>query len=551
LAAARARVLQARLAMAELPPASVRSRMAWRALLALGVASVGASLAMRIVHRGTDVPGWDILLTVHGQYLLATRGFWGAFEEIMVKVRTFWLPPSAYSVPYGLIPGGLASWWPSVLWQPAVVFLAWLTTLALLLVATGWRASSPRGWAVALLAWGASPSLLSYSVEGYPWGAGMLPHALALALALSERPWRWWTTLLALALVWELPWHGYEIGKTAGLTLLACAVFAPKASLGRRLAWAATGATAIVAVWRIWPSVNMKALGHGNVGTGVGLFRAVADVPDGFVRLWETCIGWHPLIVPVLAVAGVIALPWMGTRRNALAASWLVQVVLIVLLAAAGANLLRPRRFQAVDVMSIAALLAAMRVAPARVCVGLAALLLAGNVWTLAEGIRFTHTPQPFSLPGVQSAEGVGVVDRPAIAWADRLAARARDGERVVVLHGQMCPTEDVTNPVGILERLYVTLGHDVFRSRVLAVGFADNEESARYVTVPVVDVRTAVDTLSPGTIVDLDRACAEKMAPVKEALAERFALVPLDPAEARFLQYRLEKLRTTSNRGR
>lgn len=523
-------------------PAGRDSRVLWGVLAVLAVASVGTSLAMRIVHRGTDVPGWDILLTTEGQYLLATRGLWGALAETMVKVRTFWLPPSAYSLPYGLVPGALSSWWPSIWWQPALVFLAWLATLTCLLVASGWHVTSPRGWTIALLGWGAAPSLLSYSVEGYPWGGGMLPHALALALALSERPWRWWSSLLALAVIWELPFHGYEIGKTAGLTLLVCAALAPKAGPARRLAWAATGVASAVAVWWLWPSSNIKSLGRGNAGTGVGLVKAIAVLPDGIARLGSALAGWNPLIMPVLAVAGAAALPWTGARRNALAAAWLVQLALIVLLAAAGPDLLRARRFQALDVLSIAALLAAARCAPVSIRTVLVAVLLAGNVWTLADGIRFVRTPKlgnPFSMPGVQSAETVGRVDLASVAWADRLVARARRGERIVILHGQMCPSEDHTNPAGVLERLYIALGHDTFRSRVLAV--APPGEWARYVTVPVVDVRTALDTVTPGTIVELDRGCTNKMAPVQQLLGQRFRLVPLESPSVRFLRYRLE----------
>src|SRR5439155_267908 len=80
-----------------------------------------------------------------------------------------------------------------------------------------------------LLVWGASPALLSYAVEGYPWGAVMLPHALVLAIVFARSFRRWWVTLPALALVWELPWHGYELGKTAGTTLVLAAALAPEA----------------------------------------------------------------------------------------------------------------------------------------------------------------------------------------------------------------------------------------------------------------------------------------------------------------------------------
>src|SRR5213593_786513 len=125
-----------------------------RTFLAVALTSVAVSLVVRIVYRGVEIPGWDLLLSVEGQYLVATRGLRSALRETLIQVRTFWLPPSAYSIPYGLIPGALTWWWPGLVWQPLVVLLSWLATLGLLLVATGWPLSSARGWGLALLAWG-------------------------------------------------------------------------------------------------------------------------------------------------------------------------------------------------------------------------------------------------------------------------------------------------------------------------------------------------------------------------------------------------------------
>src|SRR5439155_13673805 len=131
--------------------------------------------------------------------------------------------------------------------------------------------------------------------------------------------------------------------------------------------------------------------------------------------------------------------------------------------AAGGEDLLRARRFLLVDGFSVAAVLAAGRNARASVRGLLLTLLLAGNAWTLWELARFVTAPRgptAFTLPGVFSAESVGLVDRPAVAWAEGLARRARAGERLVVLQSQACPTEGFTNPTGVLERLYLRLGH-------------------------------------------------------------------------------------------
>ncbi|MFN8545020.1 MAG: hypothetical protein U0807_12570 [Candidatus Binatia bacterium] len=516
------------------------SPRATRALLALALASVTVGLVTRVVVRGGEVPGWDLLLATEGQYLLATRGVCGALAETFHQVRHFWLPPSAYSVIYGLIPGALNRAWPSIFWQPAVVFLAWIVTLALLLVATGWGLRSARGWTLALLGWGASPSLLSYSVEGYPWGGGMLPFALVLAMALAwaRRPWAVMIPLLAIA--WELPWHGYELAKTTGLVVCVGALFAPDVDRLRRMVWIGVGASQMAAAQWLWPSANMIAFGHGNVGAGVGIPHALPLLPAGAARLAEALFGSAPLIVPVLTITGAVALRWAGSARRVLTISFLVQLGLVLLLAAAGPGLLRGRRFQVVEGLSLAAVLAAGRSAPPRVRAVLVALLLAGNVWTMIDLATFARTPpasRAFSLPGVASAEGVGVVDRPAVRWAEALVRRARAGGRIVVLHGQQCPCEDVTNPAGVLERLYLRLGHETFARQVIAVGV----EGPRYVTVPVVDVRTVLDTLAPGQLVDIDSTCRAAMGEAFRELEARFVLEPTGGGlPPRFPQFRL-----------
>ena len=524
-----------------------------RGLLMLALASVVGSLVVRVWFRGSDVPGWDLLLTAEGQYLLATRGLWAALRETLVQVRTFWLPPAAYSVPYGLLPGALTRWWPGIFWQPLVVFLAWMATLALLLVAMGWPLRSARGWMLALLAWGASPALLSYAVEGYPWGAGLLPHALALAVVFARSFRRWWVTLLALGLVWELPFHGYELGKTAGTTLVVAAALAPEAGWLRRLAWAVTGASQQLAVVWLWPSSNIIAFGRGNSGAGVGLVHALPLLPDGVEKLARAMTGNPPLIVPVLAVAGGLALWWAGRARPVLVATWAFQLGLVLVLAAGqqhGEDLLRARRFLLVDGLSVAAVLAAGRNDRAPVRGLLIALLLAGNAWSLWDLARFVTAPRgptAFTLPDVFSAEGVGLVDRPGVAWAEGLARRARAGERVVVLHGQACPTETFTNPTGVLERLYLRLGPGAFRARIVALGVPQ----PRYVTVPVVDLRHVLGTLRPGQVIDLDTSCSGVYAAVWRKLEQRFALTPVgDLPAGRFQQFRLERATETHATG-
>ena len=97
---------------------------------------------------------------------------WGAVREAFYQNRHFWLPFSVYSVPYSLIPGYLARLWPWEYWVHVLVFVTFASTLWTILRA----ADLPlRDGGILLLGWGASPMLLSHSVEGYPWASAFLP----------------------------------------------------------------------------------------------------------------------------------------------------------------------------------------------------------------------------------------------------------------------------------------------------------------------------------------------------------------------------------------
>ncbi len=218
-----------------------------------------------------------------------------------------------------------------------------------------------------------------------------------------------------------------------------------------------------------------------------------------------------------------------------------LQLGLVILLAASGPDLLRARRFMIVEGMSVVVLLAGLRTAPPVARGLLLALLLAGNAWALRDLAVFLRQSHPvgFSVPGVASPEGVGLVDFAAVSWAQGLGTRAGAGERVVLLHSQWCPTESLTNPVGVLERLYLTLGHERFVRSVTALAVP-----CRYVCLPLpseADFPAHIATLAPGQRIDLDETCREQMAHQLAALQERFRLTPVG-GPSRFSQFVLRE---------
>jgi hypothetical protein len=518
-----------------------------RLVLAVGAASVLVALALRIWHRGVNLPGWDYLLATEGQYLLATRGWWGALRETFVQTRFFFLQPAAYSVPYGLVPGALTLAAPWLFWQPLVVAVLWLVTLSLFLRATGWPLTSARAVGFTLMAWGAWPAGLSYAVEGYPWASCLLPYALALLVVLHPR-FRQSVGLTALgaALAYEIPWHTYELGKTVGC------VFVLAALLERGVRWPVRALWFLAAVVQIsdaywWHlSTNLRAFSQGNVGAGIGILHAFPRMVAGAVEVFRQVYVTQTMALPILVTAGALSLFVLRRHRLFLTALWLAQVGLVVLLAASGAAgpdpLLRARRFLLVEGMSLVVLLAALHTAGPLWRGSIIALLLVGNAWALRQLAVFMRDAAPLrlSLPAVESGEGVGLIDVPAIAWAEGLAARAAAGERIVLLHSQDCPTEDFGNPVGTLERLYLALGHERFVRSIVA--FA--APGCRYVCLPLpppADFPRIADTLVAGQRVDLDTSCQEKMAAPLAVLQQRFRLAPVGPP-GRFAQFILER---------
>jgi hypothetical protein len=515
-----------------------------RLVLAVGAASVLVALALRIWHRGVNLPGWDYLLATEGQYLLATRGWWGALRETFVQTRLFWLPPAAYSVPYGLVPGALTLAAPWLFWQPLVVAVLWLVTLALFLRATGWPLTSVRAVGFTLVAWGAWPAGLSYAVEGYPWAGCLLPYAVALLVVLHPR-FRQSVGLTALgaALAYEIPWHTYELGKTVGC------VFVLAALLERGVRWPVRALWFLAAVVQIgdaywWhQSTNLWAFRQGHAGAGIGIQHAFPRMFAGAVEVFRQVYVTQTMALPILVTASALSLFVLRRHRLFLTALWLAQVGLVVLLAASSADLLRARRFLLVEGMSLVVLLAALHTAGPLWRGSIIALLLVGNAWALRQLAVFIRdaAPMRFSLPAVVSQEGVGMIDVPDIAWAEGLAARAAAGERIVLLHSQACPSENMTNPTAVLERLYLTLGHERFVRSIVAFAAP---AGCRYVCLPLpppADFPRIADTLVAGQRVDLDTSCQEEMAAPLAVLQERFRLAPVGPP-GRFAQFILER---------
>ena len=350
---------------------------------------------------------------------------WGAVREAFYQNRHFWLPFSVYSVPYSLIPGYLARLWPWEYWVHVLVFVTFASTLWTILRA----ADLPlRDGGILLLGWGASPMLLSHSVEGYPWASAFLPHALALWIttspALRRRP---LVTLLSALLVNELSWHVYELGKTVAVVFLAGTVLLRGVPLSTRAAWLVAGLLQIGEVLLVHPTANIKAFVYQQQSPWPALQPGVATVTAGVAAL-ARAIGTFELDLPILFGVGVASFFFLRRDRRFLVALFLVQLGLVVLLATYQADQLRPRRFIMVDCYCLVAIAWMYREAPASPRRLLAGLLVLGNVWQGLGLVRFMPMPfalgASFTMPYTYSRDGVGSVTFPHVDWARASAKR-------------------------------------------------------------------------------------------------------------------------------
>ena len=85
-------------------------------------------------------------------------------------------------------------------------------------------------------------------------------------------------------------------------------------------------------------------------------------------------------------------------------------------------------------------------------------------------------------MPYTYSRDGVGSVTFPHVDWARDLRQEVDAGHRLLLLYNLDCYPENFTNPSGVLERLYLGLGHERFVDSVFVFG----SRACRYCCLPI-----------------------------------------------------------------
>jgi hypothetical protein len=523
--------------------------------LGLGLLCVTASLVTRVIHRGPYIAGWDLIAPTQGHFLASTRPFFEALSEAFYQNRHYWLPFSVYSVPFSLIPGYLGRLWPWEYWVHVLTFLSFVASLLVILRA----ADLPlRDGGILLLAWGTSPMLLSHSLTGYPWASAFLPHALALWITMSRRlRANWVLTLLCALVANELSWHVYELGKTVFLVFLAAVFLQRTVPRSTRAVWLLAAATQLVEVLFIHRTANIQAFAFQKGGTWEVVGANLTAVAQGLRTLAESIVTFD-LDLPILFGLGVLSFFFFKRDRWFLLVLFLIQLGLVFLLAMYGPDLMRPRRFMMVACYCLVCIACMYREAgpqPRRALVG---LLLLGNLWQGANLLRFVRTPYPFAsfgipLPYMHSRDGVGLVNFPEVNWLHELRARVQAGERLLLVYNFDCYAENLTNPSGVLERLYLSLGHERFVRSVFVFG----SKSCRYSCLPIrplTNLGTFLDGVRPdgptppATLIGYyDQRCkgpgmdAAELETMFARIAQRVHIRPVSLSHGRFLRFAID----------
>jgi hypothetical protein len=235
-------------------------------------------------------------------------------------------------------------------------------------------------------------------------------------------------------------------------------------------------------------------LAHQNFNSG----RFAAMSLPGIGDLWSGLValasrwGSARIDLPVLSIAAAAAVLLTGRRRWFWAALLGLHAGLILLVAVnqgtqQGVETIWPRRTLLWSFLCVAVVVAAWRERP-RAARWIVALLLAGNLWQLADTMRFCRTSfrpgwegQGFTLPYVHSTLDYWVPFA-LVDWAAEMRARVDAGRKLLVIYNLSAFEENPTNPAAVLERLYLTLGHQRFVDSVLVFG----TQQVRWNALPV-----------------------------------------------------------------
>jgi len=445
------------------------------ALRSYAILSILLSLTIRVLHRGPYYPGLDAEGAAGGLFRVATMSaseLWRFHWANHHSSTSIW---SFNGLLFTLLPGWLASRWPSELWPHLITFLVTVLSFYLIVKALELRQEDSG---IVLLGWSASSALLSHSFAGLAYVSSILPYALALWVVFRLKD-RWLASLVVGLLVVEVSWHVQELGRTVFLVFLAAGFLVSPAPRSTRAVWLLTGS------WACWLAIE-----HPNFNTQ--RFTVIPSAPWHELGSRLAALGTRfatlQIDIPVLTLAGIVSA--LVVRRH----RWFWRVLLLAQLGmiasielnrnpvSFGVHWVWPRRTLLCSFLCVAVAAAAYR--ERRQSVNwLAGILLVGSLWQMADTIGWAMQPldpkgvgRVHTLPFTASTDYT--VSPTLVDWYLQMRGHVDRGDSIIVL----CNLGPSTNPPGILERLYLHLGHEAFMERVFVFG----SQEQRAVKLPI-----------------------------------------------------------------
>lgn len=456
-------------------------------LLIISFLVIFFSLVTRFAYRKDFVPGWDLMGQSQGQFFLETQGIRGLFDQAIRDTRhyQYWTPISSFI--YTFIPGQLGIWFPWLHWGGVLNLLAFALFPWLIIKISNLE---KRDYSFLFLAFAASPALLSFALTNYPYNTGCLPHLLVLAMIFSpwfrERP-LW--NLIAGGILGEISLHLYPLGRTFFINLFLFSILDRKAKMKLRIAWLVT---ALVSVgFTYWAPAQMSA----NTALSLKHFSSFGLV---FKSVFIEARYDHVLIL----WAGLLSCFLVKRERLPLVLMFLGQWWLILtLVSSVRFAELRSRRLLVTEVYGLILFCFFLKDRAhwlwrngqlSKWGKGLLWIFVFGAGYQCYDLFRFTRTPitqRIRPLPYVDSQADYYIA--PVVqTWNHEIIQRARSGKTIVLLYDFLSYPENTTDPRGLLEELYLKLGHRAFSEKILIFC----QLNRRYSRVPILDVKT-IDT--------------------------------------------------------
>jgi len=451
------------------------------------------ALVWRIFYRTHYFPGWDLIGAAQGLYLIETEGLWNAIVKTFHATRHFQYWGSVSSIPYSLIPGVMTLLFPWEQWAHVLSFLTFLFSLGWIVHHMKLNSLQMGCFALAL---GCSSTLLSFSLAGMPTFSAVIPPLIALWMVESERARANWILSLCAGLIaCELSFHVYPLGATFFIVLVMGVIFIRLVPWKTKLTWILISGLA----WHI-----ARTTGHARGRLAGSIFDTIASLlPLTWVLIKNCFIKWN-LDLPILPILGFVSCFFIRKRKYFYLAILLTQWFLLLVLAHTGEDKLRPRRFLLVEWLNLYILgrllidrwedLVRAKM-PTRYGWGLLTLLLIGNFMQFYNLYSFTSRSVQAnrrSLPYTHSAADY-YVHPVAIDWASMIQSYITSNKTIVLVYNYQVRAENSTDPVCLLERLYLRLGHKQFSERILIFG----RMKKRFSQVPIHDIAKIPEVLS------------------------------------------------------